>query len=368
MKIILFANTDWYLYNFSLPLARTLRNKGHEVILLSPAGRYSPLLEQDGFNWQQFSLTRKGANPFQELDAFVRLVKVFRKYKPDIVHHYTIKPVIYGSVAARLSGIRRVINEITGLGHIFTSKKVSAWALRKLVTGLYFLGLEGTTILFQNTTDRDLFLQLKLIKPEQAHLIPGAGVDIEIFTQQPQPEGTPLIVFPGRLLKAKGVEDFIAAARLVKQTNKAVRFALVGQVDLGNPDSVSEQELEIWQTEGIVEYWGWQDDMIKVYAQTSIICFPSAYREGLSRVLLEAAACGRPIITTDWPGCREAVEDGESGLLVPVHEPQLLARALENLLMKPAEWQSMGTRGRQIIEQKFSLERVLKETLAIYEL
>lgn len=361
MKILLFANTDWYLYNFRLPLARALRDQGHQVVLLSPAGRHSNLLEKAGFAWQAFQLQRKGTNPFVELLTISRLVRTYRALKPGVVHHFTIKPVLYGSIAARLAGIPHTINAITGLGHIFTDAHP---ALRNLAVLLYRISLGNSQVIFQNKVDMGTFQQLKLIRPEQTHLIPGSGVDLRTFQSIPlPPTSPPLVILPARLLKAKGVLEFVEAARLLKGR---ARFALVGEPDPGNPDSVSAEELSGWQSSGVVEAWGWRDDMPRVIAQASIVCLPSYYGEGLSRTLLEAAACGRPIITTDSPGCRELVRDGKNGRLVPVRDALSLARAIAELLAIPEQWSEMGAYGRAWVEQNFSQERVLEQTLAVY--
>lgn len=362
MKILFFANTDWYLYNFRLPLARALREQGHQVVLLSPPGRHSVLLQEAGFEWCAFDLQRKGTNPLTELRAIARLARLFREIHPHVIHLFTIKPVLYGSIAARWSGVRHVICAITGLGHVFTSHNPLLLGLVKL---LYRFSLRGRVVVFQNPDDRDLFLSQSLARIEQTRLIPGSGVDTAHFSPRPLSLENPIILLPGRLLRSKGVAEFVGAARRLKQKHPAARFALVGDTDFGNPESVTAPELDAWQKEGIVEWWGWRENMADVLAQASIVCLPS-YREGLSRTLLEAAASARPIVATDVPGCRDIVRTGVNGLLAPARDTEALARALDEILSHPETWQTLGQRGREIVEAEYSLPKIIAQTLQIY--
>jgi len=362
VKVLLFANTDWYLYNFRLPLARALREAGHSVILLSPPGAHAVQLRQAGFDWQPFDLRRNRLNPLAEIFTLWQLIQRYRQLRPDVVHHFTIKPVLYGSLAARFSGAR-VINAITGLGHVFTGKNR---LLRLAAIRLYRLALNDTTVIFQNEEDRDLFLRLRLTSFPQTRLIPGSGVDLARFSPLPLPAGdAPLVVLPGRLLKAKGVQEFVGAAQRLRGSHSRARFALVGETDFANPDSISPAALDAWQKDGAVEVWGWRENMREVYAQASIVCLPS-YREGLSRTLLEAAACARPIVTSDAPGCREIVRPGENGLLAPVGDTAALTAALDELLTHPETWQPLGQAGRRRVAENFSLEKILAQTLEVY--
>jgi glycosyltransferase involved in cell wall biosynthesis len=363
LKVALIANTDWYLYNFRLPLARALRERGDDVFLLSPPGRYAELLKQEGFQWEAFSLERKGTNPLTELLTIRRLTQVYRRIQPDVVHHFTIKPVLYGSLAARLAGVPHILNAVTGLGHAFIGKNV---LLRLVVLLLYRLSLGGTFLVFQNSDDRELFLANKLARSAQTCIIPGSGVDTRRFKPQPQPDRVEIIVLPGRLLKSKGVQEFAAAAKQIRTKHPEIRFSLCGEPDEGNPETISPAELQAWQEAGTVEWWGWRDDMENVYRQAGIVCLPS-YREGLSRTLLEAAASARPIIASDVPGCREVVRHGQNGLLVPVRDPLGLAEALQTLIDNPKLRAEMGQRGREIVEREYSIETIIAQTLRVYE-
>jgi glycosyltransferase involved in cell wall biosynthesis len=365
MKILLFANTDWYLYNFRLALALALKEAGHEVVLVSPPGEYGKRLLELGLRWEPFPFSRRGANPFAELATIFRLASLYRREKPRAVHHFTVKCVLYGSAAARMAGVRRVVNSITGLGYVFIGQENRARIMRGVVQGFYRLVMRGTAVIFQNEDDRALFLERKLVAVEQAALIKGSGVDIRRFQVSPLPAGEPVVILPGRMLYAKGVSEFVEAARILRAGGTPVRFTLVGDTDTSNPDCVPLDILEKWQKESAVEWWGWQEDMAAVYARCSLVCLPS-YREGLPRTLLEAAACGRAAVASDVPGCREIVRAGVNGLLVPVRDATALAEAVSSLLQDPERMRRMGLKGRQIVEEEYSSTRIVNETLQLY--
>jgi glycosyltransferase involved in cell wall biosynthesis len=365
VKILLFANTDWYLFNFRLSLAQALRADGHNIVLVSPPGKYSARLQAAGFRWIEFPLSRRGTNPLFEMITVARLRRLYRQEKPDFAHHFTIKCVLYGSLAARLAGVKRIINAITGLGYVFIGTKPRASALLFMVKSLYRLALHNTRVIFQNVDDRALFLEMGLVNLAQSSLIEGSGVDTQRFTPTPEPEGIPLVVLPARLLWDKGVGEFVEAARLLRAEGIPARFALIGDTDPDNPAGVSEPRLHDWQAEGVVECWGWQEDMSSVYERANIVCLPS-YREGLPRTLVEAAACGRALVASDVPGCRGIVRNAENGLLVPARDGQALAAALKTVLLDPALRQEMGKLGRAMVEAGFSVEKVVSETLQVY--
>lgn len=366
MKIILFANTDWYLYNFRLPLAEALRQAGHTLVLLSPDGPYGPRLCAAGFDWRPFPLSRKGQNPFRELDTLLRIFRFYRAEQPDLVHHFTIKCVLYGSLAAHLARVRAVVNSVTGLGYLFVNPGLAARLAQAVVRPLIRLALRGTRVIFQNQDDATAYQSMRLVSADQSALIRGSGVDVERFRPLPLPADPPLVVLPARLLWDKGVGEFVEAARLLRAEGVAARFALVGNSDAGNPAAVPEDTLRGWQQASLVEWWGWQEEMQLVYASAAVVCLPS-YREGLPKSLLEAAACARPVVTTDAPGCREVVPDGRNGVLVPVRDARALADGLRPLLLDPALRARMGAAGRELVVESFSTSRIVSETLAVYD-
>jgi glycosyltransferase involved in cell wall biosynthesis len=366
VKILLFANTDWYLYNFRLALAETLRASGDQVVLVSPDGSYVQKLKDLGFRWISFPLKRRGLNPLSEVWTLFRLFRLYRWEAPDLVHQFTIKCVIYGSFICHLLGIRRVVNSITGLGYVFTEGKGARPWLRRLINVFYRLILRRTWVIFQNTADEELFLKNRLVDSNRVALILGSGVDTDLFSPHPELDGPPLAILPARLLWAKGVGEFVQAARQLKTEGVIARFALVGDGDDGNPASVHADQLQAWVQEGVIEWWGWKENMKDVYAQAAIVCLPS-YREGLPKTLIEAAACGRPIVASDVPGCREVVRHGENGLLVPVRDGSALASALKQLILNSELRRAMGVRGREIAEKEFLMSSVISQTFRVYQ-
>jgi glycosyltransferase involved in cell wall biosynthesis len=369
-KAILVANTDWYLYNFRLSLARYLRDAGLEVVLVSPPGRFTPQLKSSGFHWQAWDVGRQTLAPWKEAGAFLRLAGIYRRERPDLVHHFTVKPVLYGTLSARLLGISGIVNSITGLGYIFLGQETKARLLRELVKRLYRLAFHhpNCAAIFENDTDRQYFIREKLISPDRTWLIEGVGVDSERFIPTPEPGGVPLVVLPARMLWDKGVGTLVEAARLLHArlpVRRSVRIALVGEPDPGNPATIDETILKSWEQEGIIEWWGWQQDMQAVYTQCHIVTLPSL-GEGVPTVLLEAASSGKPIVTTDTPGCRDVVKDGLNGLLVPPNDPAALAEALYRLLSDAALRDRMGKAGRQLVLEKFTNSRVNPATFEVY--
>lgn len=366
MKVLLFANTDWYLYNFRSNLAQDLRQQGNTVILLSPAGEYTRRLEAQGFRCLDFPLSRRGMNPLAELQSLARLIRLYRREKPDLVQHFTIKCVLYGTLAARLARIDAVVNSITGLGYVFLPGGPSRRVLRFFVRLWYRAILHDSQVIFENDDDRQAFLRNGFILPNDGHLIPGVGVDTLRFAPTPFPPGKPVVLLASRLLWDKGIGEFVEAARKLHHIGVAARFALAGRVDPGNPASISDSQIKAWTEEGLVEWWGWIEDMPATLAKASIVCLPS-YREGLPTVLVEAASCGRPVIASNVPGCRLAVRDGVNGFLVPARDAGSLSGALQKLITNPALCSEMGTAGRRMVEETFSSKIVLAQISVVYQ-
>jgi glycosyltransferase involved in cell wall biosynthesis len=367
VKILLFANTDWYLYNFRLALAQSLRERGNEVILVSPNGPYGPRMEALGFRWLQFPIAQHGLNPFAEIRTIARLVGLYRQIMPDLVHQFTVKCVLYGSLASRLLGIRSVVNSVPGLGYVFMDAGGTRKWLRGFVKVFYRIALRHTWVIFQNPDDRVVFLRNHLVDQNRAALIRGSGVDIRRFSPRPEPPGVPVIILPARMLWEKGIAEFVAAARTLQSEGIPARFALVGDCDNENPASVHADQLKDWEKEGVIEWWGWKENMDEVYAQTTIVCLPTYYPEGVPKTLIEAAACGRPIVASDMPGCREVVRHDKNGLLVPARDIGALAKALKDLLQSQPLRSEMGIQGRKIAVEEFSMELVISQTVAIYQ-
>lgn len=363
MKIILFANTDWFLYNFRLASAQALTKLGHSVIMLSPTGPYTRHMETLGFHCIDFPMERQGINVFRELNTVFRLIKIYLTEKPDLTHHFTIKCVLYGTLAAELASIPSIVNSLTGLGYAFTAQRN---LLQRLISMFYHILLKKTWTIFENPDDQASFLKKGWVLPERSFVILGAGVDLERFKHQPEPTGTPVVTLPARLLFDKGIAEFVDAARIVRKRNPKVVFRIAGENDPGNPSNIPENILKNWKSEKSIEWQGWQIDMETIYAHSHIICLPS-YREGLPKTLIEAAASGRAIITTDVPGCRHVVNDGENGFLVPHQDSVSLAEKIEILLNNPHLRKSMGIKGRARAESEFSNEKIISETIRVYQ-
>lgn len=367
MKIGLVANTDWYLFGYRKPLAAELVKAGHQVVLLSPPGKYAKQLLAEGFDWQELSFSRKGINPLRELLDIYGFWRTYKIEEFDVVHHFTIKAVIYGSIVAKLLSIPLIVNSITGLGSVFTSGRRSMRVIRRLVLALYRFALRGTQTIFQNASDMEYMQQAGLVSTRNSHLIKGSGVDIDRFEQRPEPVGLPIVLLASRMLWEKGIQEFVDAARELNRDGAVATFVLVGAPDPGNPSSITEGQLKAWADSGAVMWAGWKDDMPTALSEASIVCFPTYYGEGLPRILIEAGAAGRPVVTTDIPACREIIQHEVNGLLVPPRDVQALVEALRKLVSNAALRQRLGLAGREIVKASFTVEKINRETMALYK-
>ena len=367
-KILLVANTDWYLFNFRLSLAHTLRNQGWEPVLVSPSGPFATELESSGFRWLPVSIDRRGILPHTELQTLRGLRTIYREEIPDLIHHHTVKPVLYGTLAARSSGIRAIVNSITGLGYVFLSRGITARVLRLLLKPAYRFALADRRVhvIFENRGDRKFFIDRGLVQSDQQTLIEGVGVDLDRYRPVEEVPGVPLVIMASRMLWDKGVQEFVEAATLLRRKGTEARFALVGAPDLGNPASIPVGQIEGWAERGHVEWWGYRRHMPSVYDASHIVTLPSHF-EGLPTVLLEAAASGRALVATDIPGNREVVIDGKNGLLVPVGDAIALSKALERLISNTALRREMGMKGRELVERRFGQDKINARTIAVYE-
>ena len=290
-----------------------------------------------------------------------------QKIRPDLVHLVTIKPVLYGGLMARLSGVPAMVAAISGLGTVFIDRDQKRSWMRRSVEWLYRLALghPNAKVIFQNPDDRAALTRMGAVSKDRTALIRGSGVSLASCPMRPEPEGVPVVTFAARLLEDKGVREFVDAARLLMQRCVKARFWLAGSLDPGNLTSVSEDVLSQWSKEGVVEVLGHQGDIPNLFANSNIIVLPS-YREGLPKALIEAAACGRAVVTTDVPGCRDAIEPESTGLLVPVRDPSGLADAIQFLIENPERRKQMGASGRGLAEREFAIEKVVDAHLAIY--
>jgi glycosyltransferase involved in cell wall biosynthesis len=363
-RLLFVVNELDFFLSHRLPLAIAARGAGYEVHVATRPGENAPQLRTLGFEHHTLELSRSGKNPFVELMSVWYLWKL----RPDVSHLVTIKPVLYGGLAARLAGVPGVVAAVSGLGFVFTSQRPGAHTLRRIVTALYRLALghPNLRVIFQNPADRSLLMDLGVVRPEQSVMIPGSGIDLHEYREAPEPEGEPVVVMAARLLKDKGVAEFVGAARQLRREGVRARFALAGEPDPGNPLSVGEHDLAAWRASGDVELLGFRRDVADLFAASHIVVLPSYYGEGLPKVLAEAAACGRAVITTDWPGCRDAIEVDVTGVLVPVKDVNSLSQAIRRLIEDHQLRQRMGRAGRLLAERRYAIGSVVAAHLAVY--
>ncbi len=367
--LLIAVNDAGFFLSHRLPIAKAAAKAGYDVHIAAMPGPHVESIVSLCFPFHPIPLSRRGLNPWHEAQAFFALYRLFRMLEPDIVHLVTIKPVLYGGLAARLARAPAVVSAISGLGYLFTGGSGGTKLLRAVAALVYrfALGHANGRVIFQNPDDMAEFVSRGVISSEVCTLIKGSGVDVERFVPRQEPEGMPVVMFASRMLRHKGIQEFVEAVGVLRSQGVDARYVLVGESDPGNPSAISQKQLLIWDAEEVVEWWGHRQDMPDVLTQAHVICLPS-YREGLPKVLLEAAACGRPVIATDVPGCREIVRDGENGLLVPPGDVWALVSAIRRLVSEPELRHKMGVRGRKIVETEFNLERVVDQTLAVYDL
>lgn len=369
MKVVLFANTEWYLYNFRRSLALTLRDAGYEVLLISPPGPYGERLRQMGFCWIPAPMERRSLNPLRELALVLWLKRLFAEEQVDLVHGFTIKCAVYGSLAARLAGIPARVNAVAGMGYVFTSDDLKARLLRPIVRSLMRLALDGqgARLILQNPDDVALFERARLVDASLVRLIPGSGVDCRRFVPKVGRArgGRFRVLLAARLLWDKGLSEYVGAARKLRLDGRDIEFLLAGDPDPGNPAAVPEGTVRTWVEEGLLQWLGHVDDMAALFETVDVVVLPS-YREGLPKGLIEAGASGLPLVTTDVPGCREVVRDGVDGLLVPVKDMQALAVAVARLHDDPALCAKLGAGARDKALAEFDEQIVINRTVAVY--
>ena len=353
--IIISSNYAWTIYNFRMPLIRRLNQEGYKVCVLTQFDGYESQIAKEVDQIKPLFISRKGVNPLVDLFTILDFVKYFIRLKPALILFFTIKPVIYGSIAARLVKVRSIVM-ITGLGTAFIE---DAW-ITKIVKALYRFALSSvSSIFFQNNDDKDLFVSQKLVDLRVCRLSPGSGVDLDKFTYAELPNTSDTVfLLIARMLWDKGIGEFVDAARIIKGRYPNARFQLLGPLGVENRTSISNSTMAEWETAGFIEYLGETDDVAYYIERACCVVLPS-YREGTSRVLLEAAAMCRPLIATDVPGCREVVDDGITGFLCKSRDAVSLARKIELMLKLPHETRKvMGVKGREKVENEFNQDIV----------
>ncbi|NDK38716.1 glycosyltransferase family 1 protein [Pseudoxanthomonas gei] len=371
-KVVLFANTDWYLYNFRRSLALALKEQGYELLLISPPGPYGEKLRALGLRWEPVPMDRRSLNPLREARLLWWLIALFRKERPVLIHNFTIKCAIYGSLAAVASGVRARVNAVAGMGYVFTSKDAKARVLRPVVRLLMRAALNGrrARLILQNPDDVAQFRDARLVDSSAIRLIPSSGVDCTRFngdsSKRPGSNERLRVVLAARLLRHKGLFEFVEASRLLKRRGRDIEFLLAGTPDHGNPDSVTEETVSSWVQAGLVDWLGHVDDMAPLLQRCNVMALPSYYGEGLPRSLIEASASGLALITTDMPGCRQAIDHGITGLMIPPRDANALADTIERLDTERDLTNGLGIAARAKALAEFDERIVIRDTVAVY--
>lgn len=367
LTLLFLVTEDWYFCSHRLALGRAAVTAGFDVTVATRVADHGDLIRDAGIRLIPLPWRRRSTNVWNELRTFVALLRIYRRERPNLVHHVALKPVLYGSMVARLTGTRRVINAVAGFGYSFVSAQKRAALARKVLRTSFkrLSNRPGTRVLVQNPDDAQVLRESGTVRAERLVVIPGSGVDVERFAPAAEPAGTVRAALVSRMLWSKGVGEFVEAARILKARGVEFEADLVGDPDPENPQSIPEQTLREWQEEGAVNWRPHTEDVPAVWARSHIAVLPS-YREGLPKALLEAAACGRPIVTTEVPGCREVVTEAQNGFLVPVGDPEGLAAAIEKLVRDAALRGRMGAAGRAIVVEKYAEGVVIDRVLSLY--
>lgn len=366
-RVLLVVNEDWMFWSHRLAVARAARDAGAKVMVATRVSDHGERIIAEGFRLIPLGWRRGTRNVFREFATIVSLSRIYRRERPDIAHHVGLKATLYGGIAARMARQRGVVSTITGLGFVATSKRLRARILRYLIdmTMQRVVDRAGTRMIVQNSDDRDVVLSKGWFSERRLRLIPGSGVDIDHFVPTPEPEGDVVAALVARLVASKGVRELVAAARILRDRGERVRVVLVGDPDPENPEVIDEVELCRWRDSGIVEWWSRVEDVADVWRRAHIAVLPS-YREGMPRSLLEAAACGRPLVATNVPGCRDLTRDGDNGFLTPLGDVDALVTALARLASDSQLRARMGARAREIVSSEYSDDIVGRDTMAVY--
>ena len=367
-KILYIINVDWFFISHFLPIAIEAKKRGFEVHIACGLTDRLEFLEQNGFIVHTLNISRSGTGLIKEFASIIDIFKIIKLVNPEIVEFLTIKPVLYGGIISRLLPSRKKVFYITGLGYVFIQNGFKGTFVKSIVKALYSLALSGknTTVITENIFDKNLISSLNTVNKEHIKIIKGAGVDLSQYNYIEEDNRQVIVVMASRLLRDKGVFEYIEAAKLLKNKGLNVRFELYGDADEGNPTAVSQNELERIREEGYVTVNGFTSNIASVFSKSNIIVLPS-YREGFPKVLVEAAACGRAVITTDVPGCRDAIVVNESGLLCKVKDAQSLAQQIEKLIVDDILRTKMGKAGRRLAEKEFDITKIIQEHFQAYE-
>jgi glycosyltransferase involved in cell wall biosynthesis len=366
-KILIVVNIPKFFVSHWLDTAHAAKAEGYEVHIATSAGADVAIIKNAGFIHHTIALERSSKNIIKEFKCIFDLIKLFRNVQPDLVHLITIKPVIYGGIAAKFSGVGAILSAVTGLGYVFINTSSKKFTLAQIVRRLYKSAFshKNIKVVFENEADQETFVTAGLIPNARTTVIHGAGVRLQEYKHVQEPDDNLTITFAARLLKDKGIIEFLEASNTVKAVRQ-VKFRVVGDIDPDNPASITQQELDIFKSVYDVEFCGFRTDIAKIFSESNIVVLPS-YREGLPKVLIEAASCGRAVITTDVPGCRHVILPDQTGLLVPVRDSKSLAEAIIKLVDDAELRKRMGTNGRKLAEEKFADTHIAKSYMNSYQ-
>lgn len=368
-RLLFVVNQLRFFVSHRLPIALGAKQAGYEVhVAYGEEGDADALAALAGIPTHRVPMVRGGTDPADDIRTVVALWRLFRTLRPSLVHLVTLKPVLYGGVAARLARVPGVVAAVAGLG--FTFIGTTGWrprALRAVMRPLFRAAFQhpNLRLILQNPDDAAAVAELARLSTDHIRIVKGSGVDVGAIAVRPEPDGTPVVAMASRLLYDKGVSEFVEAARLLHGRGVAVRFWLIGGRDAANPASIEATTCDRWRADGHVELMGHRTDVLELYARAHLVALPS-YREGLPKALVEAAACGRAVVTTDVPGCRDAIVPGVTGLLVPPRNAVALADAIEALCSDAGRRRQMGAAGRRLAEAEFGIERIVQSHLATY--
>ncbi|MCZ6804998.1 MAG: glycosyltransferase family 4 protein [Proteobacteria bacterium] len=358
---------DWYFCSHRLCLAKAAIAEGYDVSVVTQVKSHGKTIESAGIKLIPLTFRRSGCNPFSDIKTIWSLFKIYRKEQPALLHHVSLKPVLYGTIAAQLAHVPTVINAMTGLGYVFTSKDIFASAIKLIIQPVLkcILGFKNTCSIFQNADDKMLLEGAIKEINKKSIIIRGSGVESNIFVPVENYIYPPKVVLASRILRDKGVHEFLKAARILKEEHVDAKFILVGRIDTENHSAIEEKIIQDCQQEGIIEWWGHRNNIFEILQKSTIACLPS-YREGMPKFLLEAASCGLPIVTTDVPGCKEIVLHNKNGFLVPEKNPIALAEAIKILINDEKLRARFGREGRKMVEKNFSSKIINKQTIDFY--
>ena len=367
-KLHFVVNEDWAFVSHFLERAVAAQAVGYSVGISAHCGGKRTVLESTGFTLYPHNISRSGTNPFIEIRNLFAMVNVFRKSQPDIIHLIALKPIVIGAIAARIYGKAQVVCAPIGMGYLFSSDDRKARLLQPIIrlTLRRILNLRNTHVIIENNEDCESLISGKFVRRSNIQVIKGAGVDLDSYQATPENLETQVITMFARVLRDKGVLDYVEAANIVHTQFPNAVFQLVGDCDPGNPTSFSENEVRAWETVGAIKWLGYRTDVPALLASSNIVCLPS-YREGLPKTLIEACAAQRAIVATDVTGCREVVNHGANGLLVPVRNPEQLAAAISRLLGDQVQRTTLAKNGRLRAENEFASPIVIEQTLAVYK-